>query len=147
VLLPCWWPSQTWGSPSVGSDTWLSQECFYTPSVGSSPVVCSRYSSRVDACLQHQARLTTCDQLQCSRMRSYDHHSCSWRSSSDQVCPLSAMTLKLSDEHLCSFATPGELGATRSKWTWSVVRVYDRPCRQSCNYIIHQHAFHCYSAN
>jgi len=53
-------------------------------------------------CLKHQARLSICDPLQRSRMRSYHHHSWNWSSSSGQVCPLSALTWKLSDEHHCS---------------------------------------------
>ena len=75
----------------------------------------SSYSSRMYACLQRQVRLTTCNPLKRSRMRSYHRHSCNWRSWSDQVCPLSAWTWKLSDEHLCSFVIPGEHGAIRCR--------------------------------
>jgi len=96
-------------------------------------------------CLQCQARLTTCDPLQHSRMWSYHRHSCVWSSSSDQVCPHSALTWKLSDDQLCSFATPGEHGATRCMLTWSVARVYNHPCRESWNYKIHQHTYCRYS--
>ena len=74
-------------------------------------------------------------------MRCFHRHSCSWSSSSSQVCPLSALTWKLADEHLCSFATPQEHGITRCRWTWSVARVYDSPCCQSWNYKIHQHTY------
>jgi len=115
ALLPRWWPQQALGSPPVGSDAWLSQACFCTPSVGSSPVVCSRYSSRMYTCLQCQARFTTCNRLPRSRMRSYHGPSSRWSISSDQVCPLSALTWTLSDEHLCSFATPREHGAMRCR--------------------------------
>jgi len=92
-------------------------------------------------CLQCQARLTTCDMLQRSRMHSYHHHSCSWSGLSDQVCPLSALTWTLSHEHHCSFATPREHSAMRCWYTWSVATVYDRPCHQSWNYKIHQHTY------
>jgi len=112
ALHPCWWPRQASGSPPVGSDGWLSQECFYTPYVSSSLGVCSRYSSRMYTCLQRQARLTTCNLLQRSRIHSFYHHSLSWIRWSDQVCPCSTLTWKLLDEHLGSFATPGEHGAT-----------------------------------
>jgi len=63
--------------------------------------------------LQCQARLTIWDPFQHSWMRSYHHHSWGWRSSSNQVCLLSALTWKLLDEHLCTFPTPGEHGAMR----------------------------------
>jgi len=115
ALLPRWWPRQALSSPPVGSDAWLWQECFYTPSVGSSPVVCSRYTSRMYTCLQHQVRLTTCGPLQRSRMGSFHRYSSSWSSSSDLVRLLLALAWTHSDEHLWSFATPREHGATRCR--------------------------------
>jgi len=121
------------------------QECIYTPSVGSSAVVCFRYSSTMYTCLQRQARLTTCNLLQRSRMHHDYRHACSWSSSSDQVCPLSGLTWKLSDEHLCSVPTSGEHGATRCGWTWSVARVFHCPCHQSWNDKVHQHTYCDYS--
>jgi len=92
-------------------------------------------------CLQGQVRLTTCDPLQWGRMCAHHHRSCSWSSSSDQVCPLSALTWKLSEEHLCSFATPGDHSATRCRKPLSVAEVYDRPCHQSWNQEMHQHTY------
>jgi len=74
--------------------------------------VCSRYSSRLYTCLQHQARLTTCHPLQHSGRRSYHCHSCSWSSLCDQICLLSALTWTLSDAHHCSCTTPREQGTT-----------------------------------
>jgi len=78
-------------------------------------------------------------------MRPYHGLSCSWSSLSDEVCSLSALTWKLSEEHLCSFATPGEHSTTPCRWTRSVARVFDRPCHQWSNYTIHQHTYHGYS--
>jgi hypothetical protein len=57
----------------------LTHDCIKSvvfPPLDSSPVVCSRYSSCMYMCLQPQARLTTGDPLQCSRMRCYHHHFC-----------------------------------------------------------------------
>jgi hypothetical protein len=109
--------------------------------------MCSRYSSRMYKCLQFQARLTTCDLLPHSRMQSYHLDSCSWSSTSDQVCLLSAVTWKLSDENLCSFATPLEHGPMWCRQTWSVARVYNCPCGQSWNYKFHSHTYCGYSHN
>jgi len=92
-------------------------------------------------CLQCKARLTTCNQLLRSRMRSYHHNSCSWSSSSDQVGQLPALTWKLLQEHLCSLATPGEHRAMWCRYPWSVARVYDRPWHQLWNYKIYQHTY------
>jgi len=114
ALLPCWWWWQELGSPQVGLDAWLLHDYFYTWSVVSSPVVRSRYLSILYRCVQCEVRLTTFDPLQCSRMRSYHHHSCSWSYSSNQVCPLSALTSKCLDEQPCSYTAPGEHGAMRS---------------------------------
>jgi len=80
-------------------------------------------------------------------MRSYHRDSCNWSSSSNQVCLLSALTWKLSDEHHWSFATPRENGGTRCRKIWSVARVYDHPCCQSWNYQIHQHTHPSYSSD
>jgi len=96
-------------------------------------------------CVQRHAKLTTCDPLQRSRMRFYHCHSCNWSNLSDQICPVSALIGKLSDEHLWCFATPGEYSATQCRQSWLVVRVYDCPFRKSCNYKIHQHTDRSYS--
>jgi len=89
--------------------------------------------------------VTTCNLLQHSRMCSKHRHSSGWSSSSDQVCPLSAFTWKLSDEHHGSSGTPGEHGVMRCRYTWSMARVYNRPCCQAWNYKIHQHTYSGYS--
>jgi hypothetical protein len=50
-----------WVRHLVGSATWLFQECFYIPYVGSSPVVYCRYSSTIYCCRQCQGKSTTSD--------------------------------------------------------------------------------------
>ena len=47
---------QALGPQPVRSDPWLPREGYYTPIAGSSPVVCSRYSSNMYVCQQRQAR-------------------------------------------------------------------------------------------
>jgi len=123
-------------------------DCFtFCRCVGSSQVMCSKYSSRMCTCVQRQAMVTTCDPWQPSRMRSYQRHSCSSTSCNNQVCPLLALTRKVSDELACSLATPEEHGAMQCRYLWQVMRLYDRPCRQSWNCKIHHHTYRGHSPN
>jgi len=78
----------------------LPQE-YSNPSVGCSPVVCSRYSSKMYMCLPQQPWLTTCDTEPHSRMRGYQCHFWNWTSSSNWVWMLSTLTCKFSNE--CQF--------------------------------------------
>jgi len=59
-----------WVLPLLDQTLDCSKSVFYTNSFGSSLVVCSRYSSRMYTCLQHQARLqlaTQCSAAGCIR--------------------------------------------------------------------------------
>lgn len=139
----------TWealGSLWVQSDAWLHQECLNTSCVGSSLGGCSRNSARWYICLKWEVRLTTCIPLQWCRMGSYQYGSCSWSSSSDQICELSAVTWKLSDEQVCSFATASVHGTKWCGKTWLVVMLDNHPGDPLWRDRILRHTYCSYSA-
>jgi hypothetical protein len=71
----------------------------------------------------------------------FHRYLCNWSSLSNQLCRLSALTWKLLDEYLWSFATPGEHGATWCRETQSVPIIYNRPHGRLQNFKIPQHTY------